>query len=215
MCKLGVWTKFCTNWSCQWLFEPNVCGPLWVVMDVRGVQLLREWIDPPEPLCMRMPALFSEKSLFSEGVCRADSALGMWTVDAGDDCMLIREKYACRTTGTCECAPASQVDAMHSIYMLIISGIPSPPHARGVCITSATLSLPVADPRKPRVRCIHCDVRPRTRSSRCQTGTPLWMGKSNLRMRVLSRTSHICANEGCSEEHFSKNEVMIPASFLI
>ena len=75
-----------------------------------------------------------------------------------------------RTAGTCECAPASQqvqVDAMHSMYMLMMmSGIPSPPHVRGVCMTPATLSLSVADPRKPRVRCIHCDVRPLTRSNR-------------------------------------------------
>ena len=164
---------------------------------------------------MRIPALFKEKSLFSEGVCRADSVLGMGTAEVDDACMLMRDRYACRTMGTCECAPASQVDAMHSMYMFMISGIPSPPHVRDVCITSATLSLPVADPRKPRVRCIHCDVRPLTRSSSCQTGTPLWMGKSSLRMRVLSRTSLICANEGCNEEHFSKNEVMTPVSFLI
>ena len=64
-------------------------------MDVRGVQLLREWIDPPDPQFMRMPALLSENSLFSDGVCRADSALGMWTADAGDVCRLIRDKYAC------------------------------------------------------------------------------------------------------------------------
>ena len=121
-------------------------------MDVRGVQLSREWIDPPDPLRMRMPALFNERSLFSEGVCRADSLLGMWTADAGDVCMLMRDRYACRTTGTCECAPASQVDAMHSIYILMISGIPSPPHARGVCITPATLSLPVADVPEDNIR---------------------------------------------------------------
>ena len=163
---------------------------------------------------MRIPALFNEKSLFSEGVCRADNTLGIWTADAGEFCMLIRDKYACRTAGTCECAPASQVDAMHSMYMLMMSGIPSPPHVRGVCMISATLSLPVADPRKPRVRCIHCDVRPLTRSNRCQTGTPLWVGKSSLRMRVLSRTSLICVNEGCNEEDFSKNEVVMPVSFF-
>ena len=52
-----------------------MCGPLQVAMDVRGVQLLREWIDPPDPLCMRMPALFNEKSLFSEGVCLAEIVL--------------------------------------------------------------------------------------------------------------------------------------------
>ena len=171
--RLGVWTRFRTNWSCQCLFEPNVCGPLWAVVGVRGVQPSRVWIDPPDPQCMRIPALFNEKSLFSEGVCRADNTLGIWTADVGEFCMLIRDKYACWTAGTCECAPASQVEAMHSMYTLTMSGIPSPPQARGVCITSATLSLPVADPRKPRVRCIHCDVRPLTRSSRCQTGTPL------------------------------------------
>ena len=104
-----------------------------MAMDVRGVQLLREWIDPPDPLCMRIPALFKEKSLFSEGVCRADSVLGIGTADADDACMLMRDRYACRTTGTCECAPASQVDAMHSMYMFMISGIPSPPHVRDVC----------------------------------------------------------------------------------
>ena len=93
-----------------------------------------------------------KKSLFSEGVCRADNTLGIWTADVGEFCMLIRDKYACWTAGTCECAPASQVEAMHSMYTLTMSGIPSPPQARGVCITSATLSLPVADPRKPRVR---------------------------------------------------------------
>ena len=173
-------------------------------IDICGVQLLWECIDPPDPLCMRMPALFSEKSIFSEGVWRADNIFGMWTVDAGDVCMSIRNMYACRTTGTCECAPASNVDAMHSMYMLVMPGIPSPPHVLFVCITPATLSLPVADPRKPRVRCIHCDVRPLTRSNRCQIGMPLWMGKSSLRMRVFSRTSLICANEGCSKEHFSK-----------
>ena len=133
--RVVVLSRMRSNRVALWVLSErliNSLGAVYTEPDVRGVQLLWECIDPPDPLCMRMPALFSEKSLFHEGVCRADSAFGMWTADAGGFCMLVRGKYACRTTGTCECAPASQVDAMHSIYMLVMSGIPSPPHVRFV-----------------------------------------------------------------------------------
>ena len=79
----------------------------------------------------------------------------------------MRDMYAARTTGTWEwAAPASHVDVIHSIYMLVTSGTPNPPWARLACITSETLPFLWDDPRKPRVRCIHWETIPRTRSSK-------------------------------------------------
>ena len=73
----------------------------------------------------------------------------------------MRDMYATRTTGTREWAPASHVDVIHSIYMLVTSGTPIPPWVRLACMTSETLSFPWDDPRNPKVRCIHWETSPR------------------------------------------------------
>ena len=107
------------------------------------------------------------------------------------------------------------MEVMHSIYMLVMSGTPNPPWARLVCMASETLSFPYADPRRPRVRCIHREISPRTLSRNDHTGMPPWVGNSKRRIKVPSTTSHICANDGLREEHLSKKERTVPSNLRI
>ena len=94
-------------------------------------------------------------------------------------------------------------------------GTPILPHECFVCITTATLSLPCVDPRRPNVRCNHWEVSPRTRLSRGHTGMPPCVGNKRRRIRVPSITSHICVKEGCREEHLAKKERTVVSSLRI
>jgi hypothetical protein len=69
----------------------------------------------------------SENSRFMDDVCCSVMGLGRETAIALFACVEMRDIYASRTTGTWEWPPASHVEVMHSMYMLMPSGTPIPP----------------------------------------------------------------------------------------
>ena len=57
----------------------------------------------------------SEKRRFLDDECCSDMDFVKDTAIAVFACVEMRDIYAARTAGTCECAPASHVDVMHSM----------------------------------------------------------------------------------------------------
>ena len=64
---------------------------------------------------IRMPMQNSEKRRFIVDECRSDVDVVKETAIAVLACVVMRDIYAARTAGTCECAPASHVEVIHSM----------------------------------------------------------------------------------------------------
>ena len=143
-----------------------------------------------------------ENNRFMDAVCCSVMDLNKETAIATSAWADMRDMYAARTAGTWEWAPASHVAVIHSIYMLVTSGTPIPPWVRLVCMaTSETLPFPSEDPCRPRLRCIHWEMSPRTRPSSGQSGMPPWIGNNRRRMRVPSSYLLLLAARMCT--HYS------------
>jgi len=58
---------------------------------------------------------YIEKRRFIDDECRSDIHVAKETAEAAFACVVMRDIYAARTAGTCECAPASHVEVIHSM----------------------------------------------------------------------------------------------------
>ena len=80
-----------------------------------GVPVRHHKLNGACPLWTRIPMQNSEKRRFIDDECRSDMDVVRETAEAAFACVAMRDPYAARTAGTCECAPASHVEVIHSM----------------------------------------------------------------------------------------------------
>ena len=117
MWRPGIWTRCratCSIHLDSGLVQSLYVDPSGSTLGV-GVPVRHHKLNGACPLWTRIPMQNSEKRRFIDDECRSDMDVVRETAEAAFACVAMRDLYAARTAGTCECAPASHVEVIHSI----------------------------------------------------------------------------------------------------